>query len=65
MIFFVMGIGHLSDAECNEVLVDVSRRAVNMKKALAYLQVEVNHLEMIKFQVSQRKVQLAEKGKKR
>lgn len=59
MIFYVLGIGHLTDPECNEVLVDVSRRSINMKKALAFLQVELNHLEMIKFQVSQRKAQIA------
>lgn len=59
MIFYVLGIGHLSDPECNEVLVDVSKRSLNMKKALAFLQVELNHLEMIKFQVTQRKAEIA------
>lgn len=58
MLEYVLGIGHLSEEECEQVSIDVSKRAVNMKKALAILQVELNHLEMIKFQVSQRKAQL-------
>jgi len=58
MFEYVLGIGNLTEDQCKEVLADVSKRATNMKKALVFLQNEYNHLELIKFQTTQRLSQI-------
>jgi len=54
MFEYVLGIGNLTEDQCKEVLADVSKRARNMKQSLVFLQNEYNHLELIKFQTTQR-----------
>jgi len=61
MFEYVLGIGNLTEEQCNQVLSDVSKRASNVRKAIAFMQGEYNHLEMIKFQVSYRLTELKEK----
>ncbi len=58
MFEYVLGIGNLTKEQCNQVLGDVSKRAKSMRDAIAILQNEYNHLEMIKFQVTQRLTEL-------
>ena len=61
MFEYVLGIGNLTEEQCNQVLSDVSKRSSNVRKAIAFMQGEYNHLEMIKFQVSYRLTELKEK----
>ncbi len=55
MVSYILGIGHLDLEECEEVLSDVNRRMEGLRKSVASVQNELNHLQTIAFQVSQRK----------
>ena len=63
-INYILGIGNLSTEECDEVIFSLNSRLGKMKESVKTLQNEVNHLETIHFQVSQRKKEIETKFSK-
>src|SRR3990172_9069616 len=55
MVEYILGIGSLTDEECQEVFSEVRKRKEGMIQAQATITKEVNVLNTIEFQVSQRR----------
>lgn len=64
MVEYILGIGHLTKEDCHQVLNDVTVRIERMIQAKANVMNEIDHLNTIKFQVSQREREIWEENEK-
>lgn len=61
MVEYILGIGSLSDKECQEVFSEVSKRKEGLIAAQATITKEVNVLNAIQFQVAHRRTEIQKK----
>lgn len=64
MTEYILGIGHLTREDCEQVSSDVDRRIERLGLAEKAIKNELNHLMTIKFQVAQRKREIWEEHEK-
>lgn len=65
MVEYILGIGQLTREDCHQVADDVTRRIEKMTQALSAIKNELDHLNTIKFQVSQREAEIWRENEKR
>jgi hypothetical protein len=61
---YILGIGHLTPEDCEQVLRETNERILELEQARRSVQKEINVLKTIEFQTMNRKKELQEQAQK-